>query len=275
MLAVVAVTMTVVMAMGDFDLSVGSTASLAGVTAALCFQQGLPIPIALAAALATGLLCGLLNGALVSVLGVLPFVATLGTLTIYSGLAFIVADGKTIFGRDIPEAFGGFARDGISLDAIGLTGSTLPSLTLLALFIAGLCWFVLERLPIGRHLYVIGGNATAAVLAGIPVKRLRLMAYGVTGLGAAIAGLMLASRVASANPIQGSGLMLDAIAAVFLGMTLRRSGEPHVLPTLAGVALLGLVDNALTQLSVDSYVRQTLVGTIVIAAVVLAGRRGR
>lgn len=268
MLAVVAVTMTVVMAMGDFGLSVGSTASLAGVVAAVGFQNELGVPAALALALSVGLLCGLLNGVLVSLVGVLPFVATLGTLTIYGGLAFIVADGKTIFGRDIPQVFGDFARGGIHIESIDIT---LPALTLVAGAIALLVWVSLERLVLGRHLYVIGGNEQAARLAGIRVRRLRLLAFGITGVGAAEAGLMLASRVASANPIQGSGLMLDAIAAVFLGMTLVRSGEPHVLPTLAGVALLGIVDNGLTQLSVDSYVREMLVGAIVILAVALSG----
>jgi len=270
MLCVVACTMTIVMAMGDFDLSVGSMASLAGVVAAVLFTQDQSIAVAVAAALAIGLAGGLINGLLVSYIGILPFVATLGTLTIYSGAAFLISGGKTVFGRDIPDAFGGFARGGLPLDAIGLQGVRLPALTVLALGVVAVVWYLLERRVFGRHLYVMGGNREAARLAGIPVRRLRLYAFGLTGLGAAAAGLMLASRVASANPTQGAGLMLDAIAAVFLGMTLHRSAEPHVLGTLAGVVLLGLLDNGLTQLSVDSYVREILVGMLVIAAVGLA-----
>ncbi|MEP4804110.1 MAG: ABC transporter permease, partial [Hyphomicrobiales bacterium] len=104
-------------------------------------------------------------------------------------------------------------------------------------------------------------------LAGVKVKTLRLYAFALTGFGAAVAGLMYASRVASANPTQGSGLMLDAIAAVFLGMTMSEEGEPRVQYTLVGVLILGVLDNGLTQLSVDSYVREILVGAIVIAAV--------
>jgi ribose transport system permease protein len=99
---------------------------------------------------------------------------------------------------------------------------------------------------------------------------LRLIAFGLTGLGAATAGLMYAARVASANPTQGSGLMLDAIAAVFLGMTMTRQGEPRVVYTLVGVLMLGILDNGLTQMQVDSYVREILVGVIVIAAVAIA-----
>ena len=270
MLAVVAATMTVVMAMGDFDLSVGSAASLAGVVAAALFASGQPVWTGLAAALAGGVLGGAFNGFLVAAVGILPFVATLGTLTVYSGAAFVVSDGRTIFGRDIPEGFSGFARGGLPLDALGLDGVRLPALTLLAAAVVALCWVLLERTVFGRHLYAIGGNRDAARLAGVPVRRLRTIAFAIAGLGAAGAGLMYAARVASANPVQGGGLMLDAIAAVFLGMTMSRGGEPRVAFTLVGVAMLGLLDNGLTQMRVDSYWREIMVGLIVIAAVAVA-----
>ncbi|MBS1302764.1 ABC transporter permease [Loktanella sp. SALINAS62] len=265
MLAVVAATMTIVMVMNDFDLSVGSMASLSGIVAAVLFSMGFPVWFGLLAALGVGLIGGLFNGFLVSVLGILPFVATLGTLTVFSGTAFLISDGKTIFGRDIPAGFSGFARAGIDINNV-----KVPFLTLAALAVIAVCWFVLEQTNFGRRLYAIGGNREAAYLAGIRVKRLRLVAFALTGLGAAGAGLMYAARVASANPTQGSGLMLDAIAAVFLGMTMSRYGEPRVMYTLIGVLMLGVLDNGLTQLRVDSYIREILVGLIVISAVATA-----
>lgn len=265
MLAVVAATMTFVMVMNDFDLSVGSMASLAGIVAATLFAMGFPVWTGLLGALLVGLAGGLFNGFLVSVVGILPFVATLGTLTVFSGMAFLISDGKTIFGRDIPSGFSGFARGGIEMGDV-----KIPFLTITAALVILLCWFVLEQTNFGRRLYAIGGNKEAAHLAGIKVKRLRLIAFGLTGLGAAAAGLMYAARVASANPTQGSGLMLDAIAAVFLGMTMSRQGEPRVVFTLIGVLILGILDNGLTQLQVDSYIREILVGLIVIAAVAVA-----
>lgn len=276
MLAVIAVTMTVVMVMGDFDLSVGSMASLAGVVAAALFVQGWPVPAALAAALAVGLAGGLFNGVLVSVIGILPFVATLATLTIFSGLAFIVSGGRTIFGRDIPAGFAQFAREGVPLGMLDGRALALPYLTLVALAVTLVVWVVLEQTSYGRRLYAIGGNREAARLAGVKVTALRLSAFAFTGAGAAIAGLMYASRVASANPTQGSGLMLSGIAAVFLGMTLTENGQPRVLATLAGVVVLGVLDNGLTQMRVDSYVREVLVGSIILVAVGLGalGRRG-
>ncbi len=267
MLAVVAFAMTVVMVMGDFDLSVGAMASLSGVVAAVLFVHGWPVPLALAAALAVGVIGGILNGVLVAVVGILPFVATLGTLTMFGGAASLVSDGRTIFGRDIPEAFSGFAKGTVP-------GLGLPALTAVALAVLALVWVLLEQTTWGRRLYAIGGNAEAARLAGVRVIRLRIQAFALTGLGAAAAGLMYAARVASANPTQGNGLMLDAIAAVFLGMTMNEEGAPRVLATLVGVLILAVLDNGLTQMSVDSYVREILVGAIILAAVGMAGLGG-
>lgn len=267
MLAVTAFAMTIVMAMGDFDLSVGSMASLAGIAAALVFRDTGSVPLGIAAALAAGLIGGLINGALVSYAGILPFVATLGTLTIYSGAAFLLSGGKTLFGADIPKAFSDFARGGIPLWQDNGQALLLPNLTLLAAAAFLFVWVLLEQTVFGRRLYAIGGNSEAARIAGVNVKSLRFIAFGMAGAGAAGAGLMYAARVASANPTQGSGLMLDAIAAVFLGMTMGREGEPRVAHTLVGVLILGVLGNGLTQMNVDSYVREILTGAIIILAV--------
>ena len=273
MLAVTAFAMTVVMAMGDFDLSVGSMASLAGIVAAVTFQLTGSVPLGIVAALLVGIAGGAMNGFLVSYLGILPFVATLGTLTILSGTAFLASGGKTIFGGDIPASFSAIAKGGITIWPIWPIWSSvgqvliLPNLTIIAAVALLLIWFILQKMVFGRHVYAMGGNAEAARLAGINTRRTRLMAFCITGFGAALAGLMYAARVASANPTQGSGLMLDAIAAVFLGMTISRHGEPRVVNTLIGVLMIGILSNGLTQLSVDSYVRDILVGTIIIAAV--------
>ena len=269
MLAVVAFTMTIVMAMGDFDLSVGTMASLAGITAALAFKATGSVLLGVCIALLAGFAGGLVNGVLVSGLGILPFVATLGTLTIFRGLAFWLSGGKTVFGADIPASFSSFARGGLPLWQTGEQWLLLPNLTLVAAGMLALVWLTLEQTLFGRRLYAIGGNREAARLAGVRVGNLRLWTFGISGLGAAVAGLLYASRVASANPTQGEGLMLDAIAAVFLGMTMSREGEPRVLHTLVGVLILGVLSNGLTQLSVDSYVREMLVGAIIVAAVAL------
>ncbi|MBK1794778.1 ABC transporter permease [Devosia sp. WQ 349] len=267
MLMVVAAGMTIVMTMGDFDLSVGSTASLAGIVAALMMAAGMPVSTAVLGALAIGLLGGVVNGVMVSFVGILPFIATLATMTMFSGLAFVVSGGKTISGRAIPEDFGTFARGGIPLGEWGGVAISLPNLSIIAILVVFAVWVLLEQTTFGRRLYAIGGNMEAAHLGGIPVKRLRTIAFALTGFAAAVGGIMYASRVASANPVQGSGLMLNAIAAVFLGSTMSRHGEPRILATVVGVLVLGVLDNGLTQMSVDSYIRQILVGALILLAV--------
>ncbi|MBM3637620.1 MAG: ABC transporter permease [Alphaproteobacteria bacterium] len=267
MLMVAASAMTIVMAMGDYDLSVGSMASLVGIVAAIIFKITGSESASLFLALSVGLMGGAFNGFLISTLNILPFVATLGSLTIFSGLAFLIAGGKTLFGGEIPPHFTAFARGGIPLLNGGTLALTLPNLTIIAAVTLFLVWFLLQKTVFGRHLYAIGGNTEAAHLAGIDVRRTRLIAFMLSGFGAALAGLMYMSRVASANPTQGAGLMLDAIAAVFIGMTMNAQGEPKVLNTIIGVLFLGVLSNGLTQLNVDSYLRDILVGALIIIAV--------
>lgn len=267
MLMVVAAGMTIVMVMGDFDLSVGSMASLAGIVAALLMASGQPVGVAVTVALLVGVAGGAFNGAMVSFVGILPFIATLASMTMFAGLAFVVSGGKTISGRAIPDAFGNFARGGVPLGEWGGVAVSLPNLTIVAVVVVAAVWVLLEQTTLGRRLYAIGGNMEAAHLSGIPVRQLRLVAFALAGLAAAAGGLMYASRVASANPVQGSGLMLNAIAAVFLGSTISRHGEPRILATVVGVFVLGVLDNGLTQMSVDSYVRQVLVGALILLAV--------
>jgi ribose transport system permease protein len=269
-LGVVAFTMTVVMVVGDFDLSVGAMTSLVSMVIGILFQQGQPLTIIIASALLVGVLGGLVNGVLVSYVGITPFVATLGTLTIFGGLAQYISDGTTIFGRVILQEFVDFGRGGVPLLMINGQQVNLPNLTFIALIVLAIIWFVLEQTVFGRRLYSIGGNAEASRLGGVRVRLLRLLAFVISGTGAAVAAIMLTSRLASANPKQGDGLMLDAIAAVFLGMTMSEEGEPHVLGTLVGVLLLGVLVNGMTQLGVDSYIQQILNGAIIILSVTVS-----
>jgi ribose transport system permease protein len=267
-LCVVALTSTIVMAVGAFDLSVGTMASLAGMTAATLMQSEYPLILCLSVALLVALLGGLINGWVVSYLGIGPFVATLGSLTVFGGLALLISDGNTIFGRAIPKVFGEFGRRGLHL-----VGFQLPNLTMVALIVLGVTWYALERTVFGRRLYAIFGNREAARLAGIRVRFLSLMAFTLSSLGAGLAGLMLTSRLASANPNQGDPLMLNAIAAVFLGMTMNDESEPHVLATVVGVLILGVLANGLTQLQINSYVQQILTGILIVLAVGLSRLR--
>lgn len=269
-LGVVAFTMTIVMVLGDFDLSVGTMASLAGIVVGMLLQSNVPLELVILAALAVGMIGGLFNGIMVAYVGILPFVTTLATLTIFGGFAFYISGGRTIFGRVFPDSMVDFANGGIPLLTIDDQLVRLPHLTIIALIVLAIVWFVLEQTVFGRRLYAIGGNMEAARLAGVRVRLLRLSAFVITGLGAAIAGTMLTAQLATANPTLGDGLMLNAIAAVFLGMTMSQEGEPHVLGTLVGVLLIGVLANGFTQIGVDTYLQRILTGAIIIASVTLS-----
>jgi len=266
-LAMVAMTMTVVIVVGDFDLSVGALASLSGVVVADMLIQGMGLWPSLGIALGVGMLAGALNGLLVAYAGLSAFVATLATMTAYRGLSLWYTDGATFF-SGIDEAFRPLGQ--------GSTGR-VPNSVWMMLAVMIVVWFILEQTTLGRRFYAIGGNAEASFLAGIPVRRLRFLAFVCSGLGAALAGIVLTSRLFSAHPTAGEPLMLNSIAAVFLGMTMFREGEAHVPGTLFGVLILGVLSNGLNILQVNSYIQNVLTGLIIVLAVLVSGlarRRG-
>ena len=260
-LAIVAGGMTIVMAAGDFDLSVGTLASLCGVIVADLLIKGLDVGPSIAIALAVGAVAGAFNGLLVAYAGLSAFVATLATMTAYRGLSLWYTGGSTLF-SGLNEAFRPIGQ--------GATGS-IPNAVLIMVGVLVLAWFLLEQTTLGRRLYAIGGNAEAAFLAGINVRLLRMVAFVCSGIGAAIAGIVLTSRLFSAHPTAGEPLMLNAIAAVFLGMTMFREGEAHVPGALFGVLILGVLSNGLNILQVNSYLQIVLTGAIIILAVLVSG----
>ena len=260
-LVIVAGGMTIVMAAGDFDLSVGTLASLCGVIVADLLIKGMDVGPSIAIALAVGAVAGAFNGLLVAYAGLSAFVATLATMTAYRGLSLWYTGGSTLF-SGINEAFRPIGQ--------GASGP-IPNAVLIMVGVLVLAWFLLEQTTLGRRLYAIGGNAEAAFLAGINVRLLRMMAFVCSGIGAAIAGIVLTSRLFSAHPTAGEPFMLNSIAAVFLGMTMFREGEAHVPGALFGVLILGVLSNGLNILQVNSYLQIVLTGVIIILAVLVSG----
>ncbi|HEY8426232.1 MAG TPA: ABC transporter permease [Limnochordales bacterium] len=265
-LGIVSATMTIVMAAGDFDLSVGSLASLAGVICATLLLRGVPLGLAVGAALVTGALAGVLNGLLVAYAGLSAFVTTLATMTAFRGLALWYTDGTTLFG--LPDGFMALGQGRVGLVPV-------PVLVMAAALLVA--WGLLTQTTTGRRWYAVGGNPQAAFLAGIDVRRMRLSAFVVSGIGAALAGVVLTSRLASAHPLAGEPFMLNAIASVFLGMTMFKDGLPNVPGTVVGVLILGVLNNGLNLLQVNSYIQEMLTGLIIVGAVMasrLTGGRG-
>lgn len=263
-LTIIAAAQTVVMVVGDFDLSVGTNATLAGATAAALMIDGAPIALAILAGLAAGTLVGMVNGFLVAYMKLSAFVATLATMTTVGGLAFIVTSGTTLYG--MPEAFFWIGQG---------RPFGIPMPIFFAVAVALIVWVMLRFTTVGRRLYAVGGNAEVARLSGVNVRWNRFLAFTVAGLVSAIGGIILVSRLGSASATSANNYMLLAVAAVFLGMTILKSGQANLGGTLVGVGIIGVMSNGLNIVGVNTYVQQVLTGLIIIAAVTLSAVKSR
>ncbi|MGP7815218.1 ABC transporter permease [Glutamicibacter soli] len=263
-LTIIAMGQTVVMVVGDFDLSVGTNATLSGATAAALMIGGTPVPLAVLAALAVGILVGVVNGYLVAFLRLSAFVATLATMTTVGGLAFIVTEGTTLYG--MPESFFWIGQS----RPLGI-----PMPIFFALVVAAVLWITLRYTTLGRRWYAVGGNTEVARLSGVNVRWTRFLAFVVAGLASAIGGIILVSRLGSASSASANNYMMLAVAAVFLGMTLLKSGQANAGGTLVGVGIIGVMSNGLNIIGVNTYIQQVLTGLIIIAAVTLSALKSR
>jgi ribose transport system permease protein len=256
-MAVIAIGMTFVIIGGGFDLSVGSTAALAGcVAAAVMLKAG--IAAGVAAGIAAGAAVGLANGLVIAFLDVNPFITTLGTMVLVRGLVFLVTGGAPVSGETgLPEAFVAFGSDRL----LGVHYLVwVPAVLLLLLSV------VLQAMPYGRRLYATGGGREAAWLSGVPVRRVVASTYVWCGALAGIAGVMLAARLQSGQPTAGEFYELTAIAAVVLGGASLQGGEGTLYKSVIGVFIMIVLGNALNLLNVDSYWQRVAVGAVIIAA---------
>ncbi|NHQ80358.1 ribose ABC transporter permease [Chromobacterium vaccinii] len=258
--ALIAFGMTLVILLGGIDLSVGSILALSSVLTATLLQAGVDPMLATLLGILAGAAMGLFNGLVISKGKVAPFIATLATMTILRGLALVFSNGSPITGFD-SELFsmlgGGYVA--------GLV--PVPVVWMLILF-AGF-WFLLKKTVFGRHLYATGGNEEAARLSGVKVDRVKLWVYTASGAMSAMAGVVLTSRLNSAQPTAGTGYELDAIAAVVLGGTSLSGGRGWIFGTLIGALLIGVLNNGLNLLGVSSFYQQVIKGAVILLAVLL------
>ncbi|AMM31651.1 Ribose transport system permease [Sinomonas atrocyanea] len=257
-IGIVATGSTLVMLGGGIDISIGSTVAVAGIAAGKVLSGGGPWVLAVGAALAVGAIAGLVNGLLVTVFNINPLIATLGTLSVFRGMAFILAGG-------VPQS----AANATFLE-IGL-GQVLgiPTPVYLMAIIVALAWVALNKTTVGRNIYALGGNADAARLAGIRLDRYRLGLYLASGLLSGVAAVVLTAKLGSAQPLAADGLELDAIAACVLGGIALTGGIGTIGGTLLGVVILGIVNNGLAILSVDSFYQYLARGGVLLVAVAL------
>ncbi|WP_017584486.1 ABC transporter permease/substrate-binding protein [Nocardiopsis valliformis] len=263
-IAVLAFGVTFVIIAGGIDLSVGSVAALsATVLAFLATVQGVPVWLALPLAAATGTACGLVNGALIAYGKLPPFIATLAMLSVGRGLSLVISEGSPIALPDSVAQLG------------GSLGGWLPVPVIIMVVMGLITAVILRRTFTGRAMYAIGGNEEAARLSGIRVKRQKLGIYALSGLFAAVAGVILASRLASAQPQAAQGYELDAIAAVVIGGASLAGGVGTAFGTLIGALILAVLRNGLNLLSVSAFWQQVVIGVVIALAVLFDTLRRR
>ncbi len=256
-IGIIAIAMTMVIVSGGLDLSVGSVVALTGVLVAQLSHR-MPIGASVVCALVCGLVVGLINGVAITKIGINPLITTLGTLSIARGLAFVFSGGLT---QTIDsEPFGFLGRGFVA--GIPVQVIVLGALALLA------AW-VMRSTIFGRSIYAVGGNAQASRLAGLPVQRLQMTVYVLSGLSAALGGVFLASQLGAGAPAAAAGIELSVIAAVILGGTSLSGGKGAIAGTLLGVLILGTLNNGLTLLNVSSYYQEIARGLVLLLAVAL------
>jgi ribose transport system permease protein len=257
-IAIVAVGMTFVIITGGIDLSVGSVLAFAGVVMASALHAEVPVPLALLVALGTGLFCGLVNGALITLGRLPPFIATLGMMSVARGTALMFTEGRPVSG------FSGGFRSLATGELLGV-----PASVLIMVGVYALAHVVLTRTKLGRYTYAIGGNEEAALLSGVNVRVYKAAVYGISGMLSGLAAVLLTARLNSAQPIAGMMYELDAIAATVIGGTSLLGGEGTVVGTLIGALIMAVLRNGLNLLGVPSFVQQVVIGSVIIAAVLV------
>jgi erythritol transport system permease protein len=273
--AILAVGMLLVILNGGIDLSVGSTVGLAGVIAGF-LMQGVKIPalgialypsvwVCVLVAIAVGALVGWINGTLVSRFGVAPFVATLGTLYVVRGAALLITGGLTYSNLRGDPALGNTGFDWVGFNRI----LGVPTGVLVMVVIAIVGSLLLSRTAFGRWLYASGGNERAAELSGIPVKKVKVSIYVISGVCAAIAGVIIASELTSANPTTGNSFELTAIAAVVIGGAALSGGRGNIRGVLLGAFVIGFLSDGLVIIGVSEYWQMVFKGAVIVVAVML------
>lgn len=260
--AIIAVGMTIVILTAGIDLSVGSVLALCGAFAASMISMEMPVLVAVSVALIGGAILGGSTGFIIAKGKVQPFIATLVAMTLLRGVTMVYTDGRPISTgfTDVADSFAWFGTG-------YLFGLPVP-IWLMVFVFAG-AWFLLHHTRFGRYVYAIGGNEEATKLSGINIDRVKVGVYAIAGFLSALAGIIVTSRLSSAQPTAGAGYELDAIAAVVVGGTSLMGGSGRVMGTLIGALIIGFLNNALNLLDVSSYYQMIAKAIVILLAVLV------
>lgn len=264
--AYIALGMTLIIILGNIDLSVGSIVAMSGtLTVGFIVNQGVPIGAAIVIGLVFGTLAGFINGFIVSTFKVPSFIITMAMMNVASGIAYVYSGGQsTRIKDDLFIAIG-----------TGYLFNTIPLPVVYMIILIAIISFVLSKTQFGTYIYAIGGNREAARLSGVPTKKVEIVVFTISGFLSAFAGLVLCSRMYSGQPSVGSGYELDAIAACVLGGTSMAGGKGRISGTVFGAMVIGVISNGLNLIGVSSYWQLIVKGLIIVCAVLLDGQKGK
>ncbi len=245
---------------GGIDLSIGSVMALTGIWMGMMMNAGVPVFAAiLAGSLLGGALLGAINGALVNLTRVHAFIITLGTQWIFRGVVMIISNARSISG--FPQEFKQVVNFRI--------GNLLPTAVVIALALAAILWFVTTKMKVGRNIYAFGGNPEAAWFSGININLHRLIVFVISGICSGIGGLIITAKTGAAEPLAGSSYETFAIAAAVIGGTSFFGGKGKVWSVVVGGLIIGLINNGLNMMRVDTFYQQVVMGILIIAAVTM------
>lgn len=259
--ALIAFGMTFVILTGGIDLSVGSILALSSALTAGLLGSGMPVTLAILISLILGCILGMMNGLLISYGKLAPFIVTLATMTIFRGATLVYTNGNPIT-KGLSDTFlFQFLGQGY------IVGIPFPVIIMFIVFIV--LYVLLHKTAFGKSVYAIGGNEKAAYISGVKLNKVKIIIYSISGMMASISGLIITSRLSSAQPTAGASYEMDAIAAVVLGGTSLSGGKGRILGTLIGALIIGVLNNGLNIISVSAFWQQVVKGVVILIAVLI------
>lgn len=259
--ALIAFGMTFVILTGGIDLSVGSILALSSALTAGLLGSGTPVTLAILISLILGCILGMMNGLLISYGKLAPFIVTLATMTIFRGATLVYTNGNPIT-KGLSDTFlFQFLGQGY------IVGIPFPVIIMFIVFIV--LYVLLHKTAFGKSVYAIGGNEKAAYISGVKLNKVKIIIYSISGIMASISGLIITSRLSSAQPTAGASYEMDAIAAVVLGGTSLSGGKGRILGTLIGALIIGVLNNGLNIIGVSAFWQQVVKGVVILIAVLI------
>lgn len=259
--ALIAFGMTFVILTGGIDLSVGSILALSSALTAGLLGSGMPVTLAILISLILGCILGIMNGLLISYGKLAPFIVTLATMTIFRGATLVYTNGNPIT-KGLSDTFlFQFLGQGY------IVGIPFPVIIMFIVFIV--LYVLLHKTAFGKSVYAIGGNEKAAYISGVKLNKVKIIIYSISGIMASISGLIITSRLSSAQPTAGASYEMDAIAAVVLGGTSLSGGKGRILGTLIGALIIGVLNNGLNIIGVSAFWQQVVKGVVILIAVLI------